>query len=193
MKDLQQTVDTATPLSRSAPGCMPKNCWRANSRAAPTGRSAATERPLLAPNKICPEMASTDCPVTASSHGRVQTVRRAAPEPRSGRVQRRRWWPTRRSPDRAICRRERGGAQTNQSTLLPGVVTRGAGVFVQSPRPRTVIRVCDSHPPDSRPRRLSGRRGQGTRSWASFPRCACQSTRRPMTKPRHLHLGRRTG
>ena len=31
--------------------------------------------------------------------------------------------------------------------------------------------VCDSHPPHSRPRRLSERRGQGAGRWASSPRC----------------------
>jgi hypothetical protein len=44
---------------------------------------------------------------------------------------------------------------------------------------RTVTHVCDSHPPNSRPWRLPGRRGQGDGRWPSPPTLLCQSMQVP--------------
>ena len=137
---------------------------------------AANERPLLAANKICPEMATRDCPVTASSHGERRGLvgqgsagasigaGPASPVVANGGA------PPIGQSAAATC-----WCSTNQSAPLPGVLAMGAAL----PRshPDQGNHVCDSYPIEfTTPKALRPARPRHSKP-GFLPTLHCQSMR----------------
>ncbi len=164
------------------------------------GRRVARLGPLCSPAR--PSMS------TYPTHGPFGCGSVVTRFPPAGRCSRHSWLASSIAPGRASAPARCDGVPLR--TPFPGI--RGLGVVPGRIRARhlccvsnggcaprsypddgTAIRVCNCHPPNPRPGRLLGRRGQGTRSWASFSRCVADPCGYQRSWTRHLHPGRRIG